>query len=289
LEGNPYFYIDDSKTPQFAGTGTEEWGYGGDYWYNGRQVSLAMAGLPSATNNQAGANVDGAAEYRFLIADSIPFNSRIIVKWEHGGVDDWQQPYRATMLWYGTPAQSAVVSDDLQTGNASSGKAHSLSAPGGAMYSLRAAYEYLPYAPLIMGAVVETRGTMAFTMKLSGGNVGAFLRRTFDSCVANQRATVRVDGTFAGTWYNPGASPGTGYDGHDRCWRDDDFVLPPDLTEGKSSVTIQLTAANAGTEWTASDYKLYSLVPVAAGSGAGSALPGPNGEGSSAGLLPPVK
>jgi hypothetical protein len=270
LEGNPYFYLDDSQTPQFAGTGTEEWGFGGDYWYNGQQVSLAMAGLPSATNNPPGANVDGAAEYRFLIADSIPFNSRIIVKWEHGGVNEWQLPYRATMLWYGTPVQTAVLSDDLQVGDAASGQAHSLSAPGSSVYSLRAAYEYLPHAPLITGAVAQTRGTATFVMKLSSGNVGAFVRRTFDSCVANQRATVLVDGTFAGTWYNPGASPGTGYDGHDRCWRDDDFVLPPALTRGKSSVTIQLTATNASTVWTASDYKLYSFVPVPAGAGGGS-------------------
>jgi Protein of unknown function (DUF2961) len=291
LEGNPYFYLDGSKTPQFAGTGTEEWGFGGDYWDYGQQVSLAMAGLPSATNNPAGANVDGAAEYRFLIADSIPFNNQIVVQWEHGGTDDPtqpSQPYRATMLWYGTPAQTAVLSDDLQPASATSDRAHSLRAPGSSLYSLRAAYEYLPYAPLTTGIVAQTTGTTTFTMKVSKGNVGAFLRRTFDSCVANQRATVRVDGAFAGTWYNPGASPGTGYDGHDRCWRDDDFVLPPALTQGKPSVTIQLTAATASTDWTASDYQLYSFVPVAASSGAGSAPSAPAGGGSPyAGLLPP--
>jgi hypothetical protein len=285
LEGNPYVYLDGSQTPQFAGTGTEEWGFGGNYWYNGQQVSLAMAGLPSATNNPAGADIDGAAEYRFLIADSIPFNNRIVVKWEHGGTNDSSQPYRATMLWYGTPAQTAVLSDDMQAGNASSGTAHSFRAPGSSVYSLRAGYEYLPHAPLTTGNVVETSGTTAFTMKLSGGNVGAFLRRTFDSCVGGQRATVRVDGTFAGTWYNPGVSPRTGFDGHDRCWRDDDFVLPPGLTQGKSSVTIQLTAATS-TDWTAADYELYSFVPVADGSGGGPALPAPADGGSpSVGLL----
>jgi Protein of unknown function (DUF2961) len=295
LEGNPYFYLDGSQTPQFAGTGTEEWGFGGNYWDNGQQVSLAMAGLPSATNNASatnnpvGANVDGAAEYRFLIADSIPFNNQIVVQWEHGGTDDSTQPYRATMLWYGTPAQTAVLSDELQPASGASAAAHSFKAPGSSAFTLRAAYEYLPYAPLTTGAVVQTTGTATFTMKVSSGNVGAFVRRTFDSCIASQRATVWVDGTFAGTWYNPGASPGTGYDGHDRCWRDDDFVLPPGLTQGKSSVTIRLTAATASTDWTASDYKLYSFVPVAAGSGAGSALPAPAGGGSPyEGPLPPL-
>jgi hypothetical protein len=289
LEGNPYFYLDGSQTPQFAGTGTEEWGLGGDYWNNGQQVSLAMGGLPSATNNPAGANVDGAAEYRFLIADSIPFNSRIVVKWEHGGTDNRQQPYRAAMLWYGTPAQTAVLSDDLQAGNAVSGAAHSLRAPGGVTHSLTAAYEYEPYAPLTTGTVLETSGTTAFTMRLAKGNAGSFLRRTLDSCIANQRATVRVDGQYAGIWYSPGGSPGAGYDGHDRCWRDDDFLLPPDLTRAKTSVTIQLTAGSAGTEWTASDYRLYSFIPAAADSGDGSAPPAPHGGGSPyAGPLTPL-
>ena len=32
LEGDPRFFFDDSLTPQAQGTGTEEWGGGGDYW-----------------------------------------------------------------------------------------------------------------------------------------------------------------------------------------------------------------------------------------------------------------
>ena len=32
LEGDPRFFFDDSETPQAYGTGTEEWGGGGDYW-----------------------------------------------------------------------------------------------------------------------------------------------------------------------------------------------------------------------------------------------------------------
>src|SRR5262249_10187632 len=32
LEGDPRFFFDDSLTPQAHGTGTEEWGGGGDYW-----------------------------------------------------------------------------------------------------------------------------------------------------------------------------------------------------------------------------------------------------------------
>src|SRR5262249_57751809 len=100
LEGDPRIYLDDSRTPQIAVTGTEEWGMGGDYWQNGRQVSLPLAGLPSSQDNPPGADRDGAAEYRFLVADSVPFNRHIVVTWEHGEANESTQPYRATMLWY---------------------------------------------------------------------------------------------------------------------------------------------------------------------------------------------
>jgi len=45
LEGDPRFYFDDSRTPQVQGTGTEEWGGGGDYW-GGHTMTLPLAGHP---------------------------------------------------------------------------------------------------------------------------------------------------------------------------------------------------------------------------------------------------
>ncbi len=41
LEGDPRFFFDDSLTPQAQGTGTEEWGGGGDYW-GGMNMTLAL-------------------------------------------------------------------------------------------------------------------------------------------------------------------------------------------------------------------------------------------------------
>ena len=45
LEGDPRFYLDDSLTPQGQGTGSEEWGGGGDYW-GGERMTLPFAGHP---------------------------------------------------------------------------------------------------------------------------------------------------------------------------------------------------------------------------------------------------
>ena len=50
LEGDPRFFFDDSQTPQAQGTGTEEWGGGGDYW-GGRNMTLPFAGHPVGRGN----------------------------------------------------------------------------------------------------------------------------------------------------------------------------------------------------------------------------------------------
>ena len=260
LEGDPHIFVDDSRTPQIAYTGTEEWGQGGDYWNGGTQVSLPLGGLPSATNNPPGADVDGASLYRFLIADSVPFNRRLIVDWEHGGVDETTSPYRATMMWYGTRRQTAMRTDRLVIGDNASASSHHYRSPGQDLVGLTAAYEYQPVAPLVTATVATMYKAATFTMKLSPSNVGGFVRRTFNSCVAGQRAKIFVDGTYAGTWFSPGVSPGTGFDGHQRCWRDEDYPLPAALTAGKSAVTIKVETPGPGTAWTASAYELYSFV-----------------------------
>ncbi len=266
LEGDPHIYLDDSQTPQIAVTGTEEWGLGGNYWNGGKQVSLPLGGLPSSINNPPGTNIDGAALYRYLIADSIPFNRHLVVRWEHGGSDESTHAYRATMLWYGTPAQTALLSDTVLPAVPASRLAHHYAATGEKTYQLTAAYEYLVHNPLITATGTTLTGASNFTMQLDPRNAGAFLRRTFDDCVANQRANIYLDGRFAGTWYDAGVSNGAGVDGHRRCWRDEDFPLPAALTTGKSSVNVRIvylpTTNPRNNAWTAFRYSMYSFVSV---------------------------
>lgn len=264
LEGDPHLYLDDSQTPQIAVTGTEEWGMGGDYWDGGHQVSLPLGGLPSSINNPPGTNIDGAALYRFLIADAIPFNRHLLVRWEHGGADESSHAYRATMLWYGTPAQTALLSDHFSPAEPASALAHEYKATGEDVYQLTAAYQYAVNAPLTTATGTALTDAASFTLRLDPRNVGAFLRRTFDACVGNQRANIYLDNTFAGTWYNAGVSSSVGVDGHRRCWRDEDFPLPASLTAGKSSVSVRVvflhTTDPRDSAWTAFAYSMYSFV-----------------------------
>src|SRR5207253_290458 len=140
LEGNPRFYLDGNRTPQVQATGTEEWGLGGNYWRGDHQTSLPLGGLPSSNNNPLGDDSDGAALYRFLIADSIPFNRAALLRWEHGARDTSLIPYRAAVLWYGTPAPTALPSDALEVGDAASRAAHHYSVTDARPSHLTAAF-----------------------------------------------------------------------------------------------------------------------------------------------------
>jgi hypothetical protein len=260
LEGDPHIYLDDSQTPQIAGTLTEEWELGGDYWNGGKQVSLPLGGLPSSSDNPSGTDHDGAALYRFLIADSIPFNRHLLVRWEHGGTDEATHPYRAAVFWYGISTPTARPSDALSPAQAKSRVAHVYTSTEERIFLLTSAYEEIVQSPQSLASVVSTTGTISFRMALNLQGTGAFLRRTFDYCVPNQQADVLVDGQFAGTWYDAGVSTGKDREEHQRCWRDEDFPLPAALTRDKTTVTISLhtvaTYDQEGTAWTATDYQI---------------------------------
>ncbi len=265
LEGDPHFFIDDNNTPQVQVTGTEEWGTGGNYWNGGNQTTLPVGGLPSSNNNPAGEDVDGSALYRFLISDAIPFNKHIVLRWEHGPANDVNDhPYRATVMWYGNPHQTALLSDDLVVSDPISRILHGYQSPAATYYTLTAAYEYPVHNPLSTASGISTTGVTTFTLTLDPANVGAFLRRQFDYGAPNQRARIFVDGQPAGTWYTGGYFNGNDIDGRVRRWREEEFPLPASLTSGKSSIVVRVefvpTTDPPNTYWTEFRYQLYSFV-----------------------------
>lgn len=264
LEGDPHFFIDDNNTPQVQVTGTEEWGTGGNYWNGGNQTSLPVGGLPSSLNNPPGEDIDGSALYRFLVADTVPFNRHITLRWEHGVDNDSSERYRAAIFWYGTPTQTALLSDSLLVGDAGSRKSHGYASPGATSYLLNAAYEYPVHNPLSSDTGISTTGVTSFTMMLDPANVGAFLRRKFDYALPNQRADIFIDNQPAGTWYTGGSFSGNDIDGRVRRWREEEFPLPASLTADKSSVVVRVqfvpTTDPANTVWTEFAYSMYSFV-----------------------------
>ena len=275
LEGDPRFFFDDSQTPQAQGTGTEEWGGGGDYW-GGKTMSLPFAGHPTgAPKAELALNDDDKIEsaYRFLLADLMPFGKRAVIQLEHGGTDDSQEHYRTVTYWYGIPAPSLIKTDTLQLGDAASEKAHDyLSPDASAPYPITSLYE--TGVDTLHGQVIysptddkgrKTTGVSEFTLKIDPQNLGVMLRRKLDYSFPNQRAEVFVADAGnagsassqnwqpAGVWYLAGSN--TVVHSHpkaelappehkiivsNRRFRDDEFLLPRDLTAGRSAIRIQV-------------------------------------------------
>lgn len=234
LEGDPRFFFDDSQTPQAYGTGTEEWGGGGDYW-GGRNMTLAFAGHPLGARNEKEAKSEQdkiESAYRFLLGDLMPFGKNAVIRLEHGGRDESTEHYQTVTYWYGAPAPSLVKTDELKVGDTASEKAHQYASPqASAPYEITSRHEWgvdaIPSGDQksTTGAEVypphtdtgrKTVGISEFTLKLNPQNFGVLLRRKLDYVFPNQRAKVFVangdggakesDWKPAGVWYLAGAN-----------------------------------------------------------------------------------
>jgi hypothetical protein len=145
--GSPRFFFDDSQTPQAQGTGTEEWGGGGDYW-GGRNMTIPLAGHPVGVRRaEDAANAEELihSAYRFLLADLSPFGKRAVIRFEHGAINLSEEHYRSVAYWYGLPAASLVLTDQLNVGDADSEQAHGYHSPQASEpYEITSRYEWGP-------------------------------------------------------------------------------------------------------------------------------------------------
>ncbi|MEX2234771.1 MAG: DUF2961 domain-containing protein [Cyclobacteriaceae bacterium] len=246
LEGDPRFYFDDSQTPQAYGTGTEEWGGGGDYW-GGENMTLPFAGHPcGARTKQEAKNEKDLIEsaYRFLIADLMPFGNRAVITFEHGGENLSSEHYEAVTYWYGLPAPSLIKTDEVDIGNPESEQVHAYHSPDASTVStvtsrFEKGIDKFPSAvwgmdkskiPGFLEKIGKeiypaheedgryTRGVSEFIVKLDPKNMGVLLRRTLDYAFPNQTAEVYIADAgggqapdnlkweLAGTWYLAGAN-----------------------------------------------------------------------------------
>ena len=229
LEGDPRFFFDDSQTPQGFGTGTEEWGGGGDYW-GGVKMTLPFAGHPVGKKGRDNPELDKInSAYRFLISDLLPFGKNAKINLEHGAENDHQEHYSAVVYWYGIDQPTVILTDTFSVADEEEAAAHDYHSPdAGDPYELDSRYEWGPdtYRPNQWMAEEEkeknrnlfgkdifpsqkdmvrtTRGVSTFRMKLDPGNHGAFLRRKFDFLYPNQKARVSLKTSSSGGWQEVG-------------------------------------------------------------------------------------
>lgn len=264
LEGDPRFFFDDSQTPQAQGTGTEEWAGGGDYW-GGLNMTLPLAGHPVGARNSREAKNDLdkiESAYRFLLADLMPFGKNAVIRLEHGGRDESTEHYQTLAYWYGWPGATLLKTDELKIANAASEAAHNYVSPeASAPYEITSRYEWGVDSFSAHSEYGRKTGRDSeFTLKLNPGNIGVLLRRKLDYALPNQRAEVSVaagdgagDWKSAGVWYLAGGNTCVysnpkeelGPTQHlaqtsNRRFRDDEFLLSRNLTEGRSTIRIRI-------------------------------------------------
>jgi hypothetical protein len=302
LEGDPRFFFDDSRTPQAQGTGTEEWGGGGDYWNGGQLETLAFAGHP--TGKPAAAPSLGPADlvesaYRFLVADVMPFGRNARIQLEHGGQDDSLEHYRSVVYWYGRPGACLVPTDAFHVGDAADEAAHHYASPdASSVDTITSRFELgvdhlngVEIYPAFTDTGRHTTGTSELTLAIAPGNEGVMLRRELDYALADQRALVFVAGTEpgaafepAGVWYTAGSNscvysdppgeldpPAHAIETSNRRFREDEFLIPPRLTRGRSAIRVRLQfapvahplvpgGAAPATAWSELRYTAYTYV-----------------------------
>jgi hypothetical protein len=270
LEGDPRFFFDDSATPQAQGTGTEEWGGGGDYW-GGQTMTLPFAGHPVGAPNAAAALAQEdliESAYRHLVSDAMPFGRRARIQLEHGGIDDSSEHYTSLAYWYGHPGACLVLTDAFHVGDAADEAKHGYhSADASAPETLSSRYEVgvatfggREVVPVSADIGRHTTGTTEFRLALDPQNVGVLLRRKLDQRFANQRALVEVAAddpgapfVRAGIWSTAGSDvvlysnppgeldPATPIvETSERRWREDEFLVARALTEGRNAIRVRL-------------------------------------------------
>jgi len=85
-------------------------------------------------------------------------------------------------------------------------------------------------------------GSSTFRAAIQASNSGVVLTRRLDYGIADQTADVYVDGVLAGRWSTPGTDLSTN-------WRDSDFTIPANLTQGKTHITVKVQFASAQIDW----------------------------------------
>lgn len=237
MDGDEFTYIDDSRTPQIHGSGTED---DHNQGWAGRAYQKPLWG--GLFNGYAGA-------YRIYLNDCYIFNKNILITYEYsltkpkfinGGKTDVIAFY-----YKATGSQRLILTDELDVGNHFQEKKHNYLVKGlkwkGIIEDEYDGYE----RNLHFGSCTDDGkafdGSSSFIVNIDPENVGVKLRKRINrNGNGVQTAFVSVDGhKIDRPWHIviPSLSTGKGsVDG----WYDSDFEIPVSLTSGKNKITIEV-------------------------------------------------
>jgi hypothetical protein len=255
LEGAERVYTDASASPQWYGTGTEDFYEGGWYFHNGTTYSDPLTGQPDQRTASGGCADYCVAVYRLMLAEAIDYRSAIRFGIEHGKRNMVQPDYSSTAFLYTQPNDAIIPSDDVIPSDPISRLLHGYSDSDASDQLLVSEYEGSDDGRAIAGLVRATNAPVTFHVLIDPDNHGIVLRRTSDQATGYQSAAVTIDGTPSGIWLEPRSNTW-------HRWLDDTYLVPERLTAGKNLVTVSLTPIPGTPPWTASRYHVNALTAL---------------------------
>ncbi|MGA8329300.1 MAG: glycoside hydrolase family 172 protein [Mycobacterium sp.] len=252
LEGAERVYTDGSQSPQWYGTGTEDFYEGGWYFNNGTHYSDPLTGQPDQRTAAGGCADYCVATYRLMLADAIDYHSAIRFGIEHGKRNMVQPDYSSTAFLYSQPDVTTTPGEEVNPADPVSRLLHDYTDAGATDQVLVSQYEGNDDIRPVVGLVHTTETAITFDVQIRPDNHGILLRRTSDQAAGYQSADVAIDGIPAGSWLEPRSNTV-------HRWLDDTYLVPDALTAGKQRVTVTLTPTRDSTPWTASRYHIDAL------------------------------
>src|SRR5580693_440118 len=252
LEGAERVYTDGSPSPQWYGTGTEDFYEGGWYFKNGTTYSDPLTGQPDQRTATAGSADYCVAAYRLMLAEAIDYHSAIRFGIEHGKRDMVQSDYSSTAFLYTQPDDTATQSDEVNAGDPVSRVQHDYTDAAATDRVLISEYEGNDDTRTIAGLVRSAEAAITFHVQIGPDNHGVLMRRTSDQTTGYQSADVAIDGIPAGNWLQPRSN-------NSHRWLDDTYLVPESLTIGKALITVTLTPTPDSPAWTASRYDIDTV------------------------------
>ena len=246
MDGDEFTYIDQSRTPQIHGDGTED---DHNQGWGGSALQLPLWG--GIINGFAGA-------YRLNLNDAYVFFDGIKVNYEYshdGQSQFWPWTTEVVTYYYKAPGAATLVqSDVLDVGDPTSEIAHVYTAFGGKRVQLRStfsSYERDRTTNRFEDTGYEVQSSR-FRMGINPSNHGVRLRKLVNkSGNGIQIATVKVDGfTLERPWAIVHSSAGNSSQG----WLESDYDIPASFTSGKNSIIVEIASKEA-TACALSEYK----------------------------------
>lgn len=252
LEGAERVYTDGSASPQWYGTGTEDFYEGGWYFKDGTRFSDPLTGQPDQRTASGGCADYCVAAYRLMLADAIDYHSAIRFGIEHGKRNMVEPDYSSTAFLYTQPEDTVMPSDDMDPTDPVSRWLHGYADGDASDQLLVSGYEGNDDLRPIAAFVRTTHDALSFLVQVPPNNRGMLLRRTSDQATGYQAADVAIDGVPVGIWLQ------TRSNGSHR-WLDDTYLVPASFSAGKAHVTVTLTPIPGTPAWTAGRYHIDSL------------------------------